>query len=83
MTAPAPAPGVYGDVEVVVSKRGHWYAVRHKPDGTFDYLAQNIDPAALVTPSEEGCATPGCGLQPHHRGLCGMCLVRDIQQRIR
>lgn len=84
MTASLPLPGLYGNVEIRISQRGHWYAIRHQPGGTFDYLAQDINLDEITSPTDEDrCLTNGCGLPVLHRNLCGMCLAKDTVARLR
>lgn len=84
MTATLPRPGLYGTVEIRHSKRGHWYAMRHHPDGTSEYLAQDIDLDEITSPTnEDHCLTPGCRLPVLRRNLCGMCLAKDTVARLR
>jgi hypothetical protein len=89
-----PAPGFYrlnGTLwEVRHSQRGHWYAMRQLADGTWQYCAQDINPAAgAAGPLGPGdlaaqpvqCATSGCQLPVWSRGVCGMCFTRQAVER--
>ncbi len=94
MTAAAlTAPGIYllngQRWEIRHSQRGQWYAMRQLADGTWQYYAQNINPAWLAGPLGPGdhatqaaqCATDGCMLPVWSRGVCGMCLGRLAVER--
>ncbi|MGO9929066.1 MAG: hypothetical protein ACLPLP_23915 [Mycobacterium sp.] len=81
----APPPGLYRNgkdlYRIHRSKRGHWYAQVEEPDGSWEYVAQNIDTATLTPVSERQpsghCSEVGCSLPQWHRGLCGMHLAAD------
>jgi hypothetical protein len=87
----APPPGLYRDdrdfYRVHRSKRGHWYAQVEEPDGSWTYIAQNIDPATLTPVSERQpsghCGEMGCSLPQWHRGLCGIHHAIDTVRRLR
>lgn len=83
MTTSLPLPGFYGKVEIRHSSRGHWYAIRHCPDGGFDYLAQDIDLEEITARPKSGCLTPDCLLPVWHRNLCGMCLAKHAVAKAR
>lgn len=50
------APGIHRNgaerYEVRHSKRGRWYALRQEPDGSWEYLAQDVDLDKLTVSSE-------------------------------
>ncbi|MDG4665140.1 hypothetical protein [Mycobacterium sp. 236(2023)] len=42
-----PEPGIYhlgaDEYEIRISQRHHWYAMKHEPDGSKTYIAQNLN----------------------------------------
>jgi hypothetical protein len=90
-----PAAGLYRlnnqTWEIRISERGNWYAMRQLADWTWQYCAQDINPAAAGAAGPLGpgdlaaqpaeCATSGCQLPVWSRGVCGMCLARLAVER--
>lgn len=75
----ASLPGLYRNgrhlYQIRRSKRGHWNAQVEEPDGSWTYVAQNIDPATLTPVSERQssghCNEVGCSLPQWHRDCVG------------
>lgn len=83
-----PAPGMYVKgaerYEIRNSKRNHWYAMRHEPDGSLTYLAQNINLDSLESERQRNCwgcehlGVDGCGVHSDHMRKLRTMTVAEI-----